>query len=38
MGEVIETLRNLETIEVAFECARVSIPLAACCWIDFFMR
>jgi hypothetical protein len=41
LGEVIETLRNLrnfESIEVVFECARVSIPLTACGWIDFFMR
>jgi hypothetical protein len=38
MGEVIETLRNLQSFEQVFECARITIPFTACCWIDLFVR
>jgi hypothetical protein len=38
MGEIIETLRNLENFEQMFECAKVSIPVTASCCVDLFMR
>ncbi|PNF31032.1 hypothetical protein B7P43_G17935 [Cryptotermes secundus] len=38
MGGVIETLRNLRSPQVAFECAKVFLPVTAACCIDLFMR
>jgi hypothetical protein len=38
MGTIIETLRKLKNFEEAFENARLSIILTACCWLDLFMR
>jgi hypothetical protein len=38
VGLVIETLRHLENFEEAFEYVSMSMPLAASCWTDLFMR
>jgi hypothetical protein len=38
VGEVVETVRNMGSIEEVLECARVTIPITAGLWIDIFMR
>jgi hypothetical protein len=38
VGEVVEMVRNMGSIEEVLECARMTIPLTAGLWIDVFMR
>ncbi|PNF25909.1 hypothetical protein B7P43_G10643 [Cryptotermes secundus] len=38
MGGIIETLRNLRSPQLAFECAKIFVPITATCYIDLFMR
>jgi hypothetical protein len=38
VGEVVELIRSLDNIEEVLECARLTIPITCCRWIDIYMR
>jgi hypothetical protein len=38
VGEVVETIRNMSSIEGVLECATMTIPIIDAIWIDVFMR
>jgi hypothetical protein len=38
VGEVVETVRNMRSVEEVLECAKMTIPITAGLWIDIFMR